>query len=72
MVLMLLEGTTELPVMDSFGFTFLEGLDVSKQPPSPDKPRAFCGHLPFRFLPKDVVDKKVKVSVHMFDNNVSV
>lgn len=62
MVSMLLEGSTRLPTLFVDGnFPFLEGLRDECQPPSSDKPRAFITHLPFRFLPRDVVNKKVKV-----------
>ena len=62
MVSMLVEGTTDLPPMfSSVNFPFLDGHSDDMKLPPPDKPRALMCHLPFRFLPRDVIEKKVKV-----------
>ncbi|KAK7492336.1 hypothetical protein BaRGS_00016433, partial [Batillaria attramentaria] len=59
---LLLEGTTETPLMETDDdFWFIDSCGGGKQLPAPVKPRALMSHLPFRFLPRDVVDKKVKV-----------
>ena len=65
MVSMLLHGTTNLPEMfTSDSFLFLEGIGENLAAPTSGQPRAFVTHMPFRFLPKDVVDKKIKVSLN--------
>lgn len=64
MVCMLKEGTTELMPMfthDSFFFIDALGTSSNQQVPPADGPRVFLSHLPFRFLPRDVTKKKVKV-----------
>ncbi|KAL8572566.1 hypothetical protein ACOMHN_040470 [Nucella lapillus] len=62
MVAMLMAGTTELLITHGKNsYMFLDGSDDAHQLPPPDQPRVFLSHLPFRFLPRDVMNKKVKV-----------
>ncbi|KAK7089356.1 sulfotransferase 1A3-like [Littorina saxatilis] len=61
MIRMLLEGTTDLPAFNSNSFYFLDAFGGECKLPPSEKPRAFMSHLPFRFLPRDVTEKKVKV-----------
>lgn len=62
LVTMLLEGSTDVGVLgkpDAFIYMDVTGWDM--QLPPPVKPRALWSHLPFRYLPRDVEDKKVKL-----------
>ncbi|KAL8625865.1 hypothetical protein ACOMHN_012457 [Nucella lapillus] len=63
MVTMLKAGTTKLPSLygKDTKSIFLEGGDENHQLLTADKPRVLFSHLPFRFLPQDVVKKKVKI-----------
>ncbi|KAK7103164.1 sulfotransferase 1A2-like [Littorina saxatilis] len=62
MASMLQAGTTDIPPMfGSNNFLFLEGSNDDLKLPPLDKPRVLLTHLPFRFLPRDVSEKKVKV-----------
>nr|KAG5703476.1 hypothetical protein BaRGS_020110 [Batillaria attramentaria] len=62
LVLMLVQGATEVPtVFSENNSIFLDTSGGRKGLPKPDSPRIFFSHFQFRFLPLDVIDKKVKV-----------
>ncbi|KAK7492334.1 hypothetical protein BaRGS_00016431, partial [Batillaria attramentaria] len=63
MVSMLVEGTTSIPsIMPQNELIFVDTCgEVKELPPASSKPRVLVSHLSFRFLPSDVLDKKVKV-----------
>nr|KAG5707187.1 hypothetical protein BaRGS_017871 [Batillaria attramentaria] len=62
MVTMLLDGTTEIPpVLNDNTFIYMDHAGSEKQLPPPVKPRALWSHLRFRYMPRDVTQKKVKV-----------
>ncbi|KAK7492343.1 hypothetical protein BaRGS_00016440 [Batillaria attramentaria] len=62
MVKMLLEGTTDLPVLSGESkFIWIDVAGWENQLPPPVKPRALWSHLRFRNLPRGVEKKKVKV-----------
>ncbi|KAL8572568.1 hypothetical protein ACOMHN_040472 [Nucella lapillus] len=62
MVNMLKAGKTELAsAYSKSNFLMLDSGGPNYQFPPPDKPRVFFSHLPFRFLPRDVMKKRVKV-----------
>ncbi|KAK7492335.1 hypothetical protein BaRGS_00016432, partial [Batillaria attramentaria] len=67
-VSMLVAGTTELPLMnEADNFIFIDSCGAGRRLPPADKPRVFTSHLRFRYLPRDVIEKKVKV-VHITRN----
>ncbi|KAK7497617.1 hypothetical protein BaRGS_00011012, partial [Batillaria attramentaria] len=62
MVTMLLDGTTEIPpVLNDNTYIYMDHAGSKKQLPPPVKPRALWSHLRFRYLPRDVTEKKVKL-----------
>ncbi|XP_076443187.1 sulfotransferase 1C4-like [Babylonia areolata] len=62
MVTMLKAGTTDLPLLyGEDSFQFLDALGNKQWLTPPHNPRVLLSHLPFRFLPRDVTEKKVKV-----------
>ncbi|XP_025105959.1 sulfotransferase 1A2-like [Pomacea canaliculata] len=62
MVSMLIEGTTHLPpLFGDSNFPFLDICGAGRELAAPDKGRALMSHLAFRYLPRDVEDKRVKI-----------
>nr|KAG5688945.1 hypothetical protein BaRGS_031344 [Batillaria attramentaria] len=61
-VSMLQEGTTTIaPILQEDSFVLIDGVGWDKKLTPPVKPRALWSHVPFRYLPRDVTKKKVKV-----------
>lgn len=61
-VCMLLDGTTEIqPILSDEFFNYMDLVGFDKHLPPADKPRALWSHLRLRDMPRDVIDKKVKV-----------